>query len=222
MEPEPKQTKMTANAEDASSPINSEEVPAAVTRKGGNSDQSGMYLNDIKVGSIFMAESVCNSIPLEKEIGSGTIKMLSYEDDESRDIDIRVEEVLANVSSEDVRCEATHTFQKLSTTDWIELDVVDVSSANIVHEEKFGEAVFPEKIRNNTDRSRMIDLALTISVLKKGSGKRPDQRKHAVKHLRHKWWIWLFGWRIHLEQMRLSKHGGRIQFIRESADQPRE
>ena len=46
MEPEPEQIKMTANAEDAASPINSEEVPAAVAKKGGNSDQPGIYLND--------------------------------------------------------------------------------------------------------------------------------------------------------------------------------
>ena len=38
METEPEQIKMTANAEDAASPINSEEVPAAVTKKDGNSD----------------------------------------------------------------------------------------------------------------------------------------------------------------------------------------
>ena len=37
MEPEPEQIKMTANAEDAASPINSEEVPTA--KKGDNSDQ---------------------------------------------------------------------------------------------------------------------------------------------------------------------------------------
>ena len=71
MEPEQKQIKMTANVEDADSSINSEEVPAAVTKKGGNSDQSGMYLNDVAVCSTIMAESVCSSIPLEKEIGVG-------------------------------------------------------------------------------------------------------------------------------------------------------
>ena len=91
MEPEPEQIKMTANAEDTASPINSEEVPAAATKKGGNYDHSGMYLNDVAIGSIIMAESVCNSIPLEKEIGSGTIKMLSYLEDEPRDIDKRVD-----------------------------------------------------------------------------------------------------------------------------------
>ena len=97
--------------------------------------------------------SVFNSIPLEKEIRSRTIEMLSYEEDEPQDIDMRVEGPMANVSSENVRCEAMHTFQELSTTDaTIELDVVDVSSANIVLEEKFGEEVFPEEIRNNTDR----------------------------------------------------------------------
>ena len=117
-----------------------------------------MYLNDKAVDPIIMAESVCNSIPLEKEIGSWTIEMLSYEEDEPRDIDMRVEGVMANDNSENVRCEATHTFQELSTTDsTIELDVVDVSSAKIVLEEKFGEEVFPEEI-NNTDRSRMVDL----------------------------------------------------------------
>ena len=90
-----------------------------------------------------MAELVCNSISLEKEIGSWTIEMLSYEEDESRDIDMRVEGVLANVSSENVRCEATHTFQELSTNDaMVELDIVEVSSANIVLEETFGEEVF--------------------------------------------------------------------------------
>ena len=162
MEPEPEQIKMTANAEDAASPINSEEAPAAVTKKGGNSDQPGMYLNDVAVGSIIMAESVCNSIPLEKEIGSGTIEMLPYEEDEPRDMDMGVEGVMANVSSENVRCGATHTFQELSTTDnnraiQIELDVVSVSSANIVLEERFGEEVFPEEINNN-DGSRMEDL----------------------------------------------------------------
>ena len=97
-----------------------------------------------------------HSIPLEKEIGSGTIERLSDEEDEPRDIDIRVEGVLANVSSEDVICEAT--FQELSTTDTtIELDVVDVSSVNIVLEDTFGEEVFPEEINNN-DGSRMEDL----------------------------------------------------------------
>ena len=164
MEPEPEQIRMTANAEDAAFPISSEGVPAAATGKGGNSDQSGMYLSDIAVGSIIMAGSVCNSIPLEKEIGSGIIEMLSDEEDESRDIDMRVEGVLANISSEDVRCEATHTFQELSTTDTtIELDIVDASSENIVLEEKFGEEVFPDKIRNNTDRARMIDLVCDSS-----------------------------------------------------------
>ena len=162
MEPEPEQIKMTANAEDAASPINSEEAPATVTKKGGNSDQPGMYLNDVAVSSIIMAESVCNSIPLEKEIGSGTIEMLSYEEDEPRDMDMGVEEVMANVSSENVRCGATHTFQELRTTDnnraiQIELDVVGVSSANIVLEERFGEEVFPEEINNN-DGSRMENL----------------------------------------------------------------
>ena len=136
MEPEPEQIRMTANAEDAASSINSEEVTAAVTKKGGNSDQPGMYLNDVAVGSIIMAESVCNSIPLEKEIGSGTIEMLSYEEDEPRDMDMGVEGVMANVSSENVRCGATHTFQELSTTDnnraiQIELDVVGVSSRTL-------------------------------------------------------------------------------------------
>ena len=155
MEPEPEQIRMTANAEDAASSINSEEVPAALTKKSGISDQPGMYLNDVAVCSI-MAESVCNSIPLEKEIGSGTTEMLSYEEDEPRDMDMGVEGVLANVSSEDVICEAT--FQELSTTDTtIELDVVDVSSVNIVLEDTFGEEVFPEEINNN-DGSRMEDL----------------------------------------------------------------
>ena len=42
---------------------------------------------------------------------------------------------MVNGNSENVRCEATHTFQELSTTDAsIELDVVDFSSANIVIE----------------------------------------------------------------------------------------
>ena len=121
-----------------------------------------MYLNDVAVCSIIMAESVCNSIPLEKEIESGTIEMLSYEEDEPRDMDMGVEGVMVNVSSENVRCGATHTFQELSTTDnnraiQIELDVVGVSSANIVLEERFGEEVFPEEINNN-DGSRMEDL----------------------------------------------------------------
>ena len=90
-------------------------------------------------------KSVCNSIPLEKEIGSWTIERLSDEEDEPRDIDMGVEGVLANISSENVRYEATHTFQELSTTDTtIELDVVDVSSVNIVLEETFGEEVSPE------------------------------------------------------------------------------
>ena len=108
------------------------------------------------IGMFLDGKPVCNSIPLEKEIGSGTIERLSDEEDEPRDIDIRVEGVLANVSSEDVICEAT--FQELSTTDTtIELDVVDVSSVNIVLEDTFGEEVFPEEINNN-DGSRMEDL----------------------------------------------------------------
>ena len=91
--------------------------------------------------------------------------MLSYEEDDPRDIDMGVEGVLANISSEDVRCEATHTFQELSTTDTtIELDVVDVSSVNIVLEETFGEEVSPDEL-NNTDRSRMIDLVCDSSVI---------------------------------------------------------
>ena len=155
---------MTENAEDSASPINSEEVPTADTKKGDNSDQPGKYSNNISVCSIIMADSVCNSISLEKEIGSLTVEMLSYEEDEPRDIDMRVEGVMVNVSSENVRCEATHTFQELSTTDaTIELDVVDASSANIVLEEKIGDEVFPEQI-NNTDKSRMIDLVYDSSV----------------------------------------------------------
>ena len=166
MEPEPDQIRMTANAEDAAFPINSEEVPASVTKKGGNSDQPGMYLNDVAVGSIIMAESVCNSILLAKEIGSGIIEMLSDEEDEPRDIDMRVEGVLANISSEDVRCEATHTFQELSTTDTtIELDVVDASSVNVVLEETFGEEVSPEEIRPEevcceAPETQMVDMGL--------------------------------------------------------------
>ena len=39
-------------------------------------------------------------------------------------------------------------------------------------------------------------------------GKKPDQRKHAVKHLRHRWWTWLFGWRIPLEQMAIEDRSG--------------
>ena len=177
MEPEPEQIRMTANAEDAASSINSEEVPAALTKKSGISDQPGMYLNDVAVCSI-MAESVCNSIPLEKEIGSGTTEMLSYEEDEPRDMDMGVEGVLANVSSEDVICEAT--FQELSTTDTtIELDVVDVTSVNIVLEDTFGEEVFPEEINNN-DGSRMEDLVGdssldTISELWFGKEARPEE-----------------------------------------------
>ena len=108
------------------------------------------------IGMFLDGKPVCNSIPLESEIESGTIERLSDEEDEPRDIDMRVEGVLANVSSEDVICEAT--FQELSTTDTtIELDVVDVSSVNIVLEETFGEEVFPEEINNN-DGSRMEDL----------------------------------------------------------------
>ena len=166
MEPEPEQIRMTANAEDAASSINSEEVPAAVTKKSGISDQPGMYLNDVAVGSIIMAESVCNSIPLEKEIGSGTIERLSDEEDEPRDIDIGVEGVMANVSSENVRCGATHTFQELSTTDTtIELDIVDVSSVNIVLGETFGEEVSPEEIRPEevcceAPETQMVNMAL--------------------------------------------------------------
>ena len=166
MEPEPDQIRMTANAEDAAFPINSKEVPAAVTKKGGNSDHPGMFLNDVAVGSIIMAESVCNSISLEKEIGSGIIEMLSDGEDEPRDIDMRVEGVLANISSEDVRCEATYTFQELSTTDTtIELDVVDVSSVNVVLEETFGEEVSPEEIRPEevcceAPETQMVDMAL--------------------------------------------------------------
>ena len=114
------------------------------------------------IGMLLDGKSVCNSIPLEKEIGSGTIERLSDEEDEPRDIDMRVEEVLANINSEDVRCEATYTFQELSTTDnnraiQIELDEVGVSLANIFLEERFGEEVFPEEINNN-DGSRMEDL----------------------------------------------------------------
>ena len=162
MEPEPEKIKMTANAE--ASPINSE-VLASVTKKRDNFDQPGKYLNNILVGTIIMAESVCNSISLEKEIGSWSIEMLSYEKDKPWDIDMRVEGVMVNVSSENVRCEATHTFQELSTADAsIELDVVNVSSANIVLEEKFGEEVFPEEIRNNTYRSKMINLVYDSSV----------------------------------------------------------
>ena len=88
--------------------------------------------------------------------------MLSYLEDEPQDM--RVEGVLANIRSEDFRCEATHTFQELSTTDTtIELDVVDVSSVNIVLEEKLGEEVFPEETNNNTERSKMIDLVCDSS-----------------------------------------------------------
>ena len=108
------------------------------------------------IGMFLDGKPVCNSIPLEREIESGTIERLSDEEDEPRDIDMRVEGVLANVISKDVICEAT--FQELSTTDTtIELDVVDVSSVNIVLEETFGEEVFPEEINNN-DGSRMEDL----------------------------------------------------------------
>ena len=79
---------------------------------------------------------------------------------------MRVEGVLANISSEDVRCEATHTFQELSTTDTtIELDVVDVSSVNVVLEETFGEEVSPEKIRPvevccEAPETQVMDMAL--------------------------------------------------------------
>ena len=130
------------------------------------------------IGMFLDGKPVCNSIPLEREIESGTIERLSDEEDESRDIDMRVEGALANVISEDVICEAT--FQDLSTTDTtIELDVVDVSSVNIVLEETFGEEVFPEEINNN-DGSRMEDLVGdssldTISEEWFGKAARPEE-----------------------------------------------
>ena len=118
------------------------------------------------IGILLDGKPVCNSIPLEREIASGTIERLSDEEDEQDDIDMRVEGVLANISSEDVICEATHTFQELSTTDTtIELDVVDVSSVNVVLEETFGEKVSPEEIRPEevcceAPETQMVDMAL--------------------------------------------------------------
>ena len=45
------------------------------------------------IGMLLDGKSVGNSIPLEKEIGSWTIERLSDEEDEPRDIDMRVEGV---------------------------------------------------------------------------------------------------------------------------------
>ena len=70
-------------------------------------------------------------------------------------------------------------FRKPNPDTTIELDVVDVSSVNIVLEETFGEEVFPEEINNN-DGSRMEDLVGdssldTISELWFGKEARPEE-----------------------------------------------